>query len=1498
MQDYKKTALLLILVLISGWAYSQGFPEDHKKFSRDFCNRFKKVQFNDRDGKELTDQFEAFWESDSLSKDEKDNYIQQAEKLLRKGAQGFPHFYLYAENILLFQRNGMGAAQYQNWIDGMQQILDEKKRPNPKRISEYQEVANNLFRHNVIFSSPRVEWCVNQLPDDFILDESLHLDFSGVRLMARHSEDSVVIYNTSGKFYPLKEEWVGKQGRVTWERVKMNPDSVYAELDNYNIDVSKPEFEVDTAQFINLHYFNIPILGKLSDKAGNLDNPAESRYPRFESFQRKFELKKIFDGIDYEGGFSMSGKTFIGKGFKNKPAQIRIRKNDSLSFIALSQEFVLDPDKIFSTDTEIKIMMNSDSIYHPSLTFRYDIADKRLELVRDGEGMSKVYFSDSYHKLHMNIYLLEWKIDEYQMHLGMLKTMSQVNEAYFESEDFFAEKRYKDIQIRDAVHPFKRLESFVSWYGSPDFYANDFAEYIRYSPVQVKQLLLRLAYMGFIHYDPDTEVAEIKDEMFKYVDAIRGIVDYDVIEFYSKTSGRTPNASLSLLDYDLKINGVPTVQVSDSQNVIMYPIDKRITVKKNRHFEFDGTVRAGQFFFYGHKLKFDYDEFKIDLAHCDSMKMIVESGKYAPDGGKILKIVQNTIENLNIEFFIDSPGNKSGRKEMPQYPKVESEKHSYVYYDKSSKYKGVYDRQRFFFKIDPFVIDSIEGYARKNLQFDGTFYSSDIFPDFEETLVVRPDYSLGFHRYTPKDGFSLYAGKAQYYQDIDLSNQGLRGKGSIEYLNSTNRVDSIVFWPDSTHAHSTYFAMRKQKSPVEYPSTVAHNTSMKWYPYDDEYYVTTRDQKMKMFDGQAYLKGTLLLQSTGLKGEGVMDIEKSKLSSDLFTYKQDFIDADTSDFKLLGKEKLEIDFSTTNVNAHIDFIQRFGKFKTNGDGSYVDFPKNKYIGYMNQLKWYMDEEMIDIKAPEETMEQLMRHPNMSDEEFEDLFLEGPRFISVHPDQDSLQFVSPIAHYDLEKYIIFAEGVRFLRVADVTIYTSNGNVVVEKDAVMRPLTETRIIANTTNRYHTIYNSTVNVLGRKSYTGYGDYDYIDKAGRKQVIHFDRIGVDTTIQTYAKGGIAEPDNFTLSPNFKYQGKVRLFANQEFLVFDGAVLLKHQCRQILPEWLQFETSINPEEILIPVDSAPMDINNYPLGFGVFLSRDSIYSAFSSTKTRSSDASLFISDGYLKFDENDKTYEIANKDKLEEPSLPGNMMSLNRVNCDLKGEGRISLSNLFGQFKPNASGKFDYDLETDTVSMEMVMLMDFYFNEKAFDILAGDINKTSGLTGIDLDAELYEKAIMEYLGQEKADEWFADISMGNMQKIPEEMENLFILTDVRMKYYQDMESYIHYGPVGIGSIGKTQINRSVFSFISVEQTRRGDKFTMYLELSADKWYYFTYSRGKMAALSNNREFNQEIYNTRPKQREQKVKKGEPLYRYASATETFKRRFVKAMNRRFGFEED
>jgi hypothetical protein len=83
--------------------------------------------------------------------------------------------------------------------------------------------------------------------------------------------------------------------------------------------------------------------------------------------------------------------------------------------------------------------------------------------------------------------------------------------------------------------------------------------------------------------------------------------------------------------------------------------------------------------------------------------------------------VQSTIENITGTVFIDDPGNKSGIKDNAEYPIFKSAKDSYVYYDESSIAHGVYTRDTFYFRLDPYIIDSLNSFDAQGMKYTGTF---------------------------------------------------------------------------------------------------------------------------------------------------------------------------------------------------------------------------------------------------------------------------------------------------------------------------------------------------------------------------------------------------------------------------------------------------------------------------------------------------------------------------------------------------------------------------------------------------------------------------------------------------------------------------------------------------------------------------------------------------------------------------------------------------------
>ena len=177
-----------------------------------------------------------------------------------------------------------------------------------------------------------------------------------------------------------------------------------------------------------------------------------------------------------------------------------------------------------------------------------------------------------------------------------------------------------------------------------------------------------------------------------------------------------------------------------------------------------------------------------------------------------------------------------------------------------------------------------------------------------------------------------------------------------------------------------------------------------------------------------------------MTGEGIMYFGKGEMLSYGYKYLYDAINADTSEFKLntMEDQVKEMAFKTQNVNAHVDFTNRKGEFKSNAGESFVQFPDNMYICYMDQFNWYMDNDDLEMESG-----------STGDINIDtDLDLSGSNFFSVHPDQDSLNFKSPKARFDIKKKKIYCDKVEFIRVADARVFPDSGKVLIKKKAKIK------------------------------------------------------------------------------------------------------------------------------------------------------------------------------------------------------------------------------------------------------------------------------------------------------------------------------------------------------------------------------------------------------------------------------------------------------------------
>ena len=259
----------------------------------------------------------------------------------------------------------------------------------------------------------------------------------------------------------------------------------------------------------------------------------------------------------------MWGARFMGSGNEEKDANLIFNYDGKPLIKTTSKSFFIRKDRISSASGSATIYWEKDSIFHPGIEVKYLDAKNELSLLRMADGLGRSPYFDSWHKIDMYFEALYWKVGDPKMELRMIKSASNSGEAAFESFNFYAESRYDKIQGLEQVNPLLVLRDHYQKTKSKLFSLEDMIAVFHRPSDQVMVLMMNLANMGFIIYDYNHNTITIKDRLFEYLNSKNKKTDYDILRFISTITEQS-NATLNLLNFDLKLRGVPMILLSDS----------------------------------------------------------------------------------------------------------------------------------------------------------------------------------------------------------------------------------------------------------------------------------------------------------------------------------------------------------------------------------------------------------------------------------------------------------------------------------------------------------------------------------------------------------------------------------------------------------------------------------------------------------------------------------------------------------------------------------------------------------------------------------------------------------------------------------------------------------------------------------------------------------------------------------------------------------------------
>lgn len=1430
------------------------------------------------EAKKLVEQFTAFWNNPFNSHEMQLSFIDVANAMLKKRMRPFPHFEDVIGVYSIFVTHEL-SDQYQEWAKMVKYHIDKDQSSFHLLMDSYL----NFFSFNIIAKEQNAKWVVYGSASNIGVENEPFITFEGIDLVGCSKQDSVVIYETSGVYYPSTLKWIGKKGEINWERAGYG--NVKATFELYQLDVRFPKVRVENAMLYYPRLFAQPIAGVLEDKAGVATTEEAALYPNFKSYDNYMSIPNIYKNVDYIGGFQLRGASIQGSSDGTNLAKLFVRQEDGVRIISVeSYSYLFRPGSVLANDARVSIYIDQDSIFHPSANFKYSEDTKELVVSRPKYGVGRAPFFDTYHKMEITAEAIFWKTDLKTIEIKPLVGNSNESKAIFESQNYFEEGKMRKLQGFNETHP---MITLYEMYNSNDFQPlrlQQVVHYFRASEIDIKNLLIELSAQGFIEYDVNNDQIIYRKKLTQYLNNDVGRKDYDNIVLESKTH----YATIDLSNFDLKVTGCEYFVLSNAQIVNVYPSEEKVTVKKNRDMVFSGRLIGGLFDFVASHCKFDYDKFLVDMDVIDSMIMYTEdrTGKVNMYGEYQLRRVNSMVEELAGTLYIDMPGNKCGRTDNPDYPMFESRKAGKVFYDQYYVQGGVYKRDRFWYNVDLFIIKNLDNFVIDSLKFNGRLISGGIFPDIPEPLMIRPDFSLGFVHNT--QSLPMYENRGFYTSTIDLSNNGLRGKGTIDFQTSTSYSDDYIFYLDSTVGHIKTHDVKPQLDMTEFPVAHVNNAKMRWEPYKDKMYMYSTDTPFAIF-GEAELTGNTVVTSQGMYGSGILKFKQADISSNNFFFKHHEVDADTANLRIYDlKNPDEIAFSTNNYKSHIDFQTRIGDFIANGEASEVYFIKNEFKAKAKAFEWNtIDQQLLKFRWDEDPYKNVDIN-GTSTRELIDMVSKGNELICTDPGMRGLQFCATSAEFDFGKNIVNAHGVRFIHIGDAAIFPKDGEVTILEQAQIPTLYGSRILAGRGNKFHEIYNCVTTIRTAIDFVGSGFIDYIDEVKSVQTIRLDTIWFYKTTQGIGK--IPLETEFKISPHFGFDGRIQMNSVDSFLTFVGGVEFIHDCDTVKYARFRIMQQINPNAIFLEINSKSKDVNDRKAVVAITSANRTgrIYTAFGAAKDQFNDAEYINVQGFITYDHASQEYRAASKEKLEDITLPGSIIRLNKNDCISTGSGAIDMGAKLGRVDFVTTGTIVNFMKADSAEMHLTTSINFFFNENAMKVMNKTLENETTLDFFDPSGdEAYDEALFTILGPEDYKLYKQDQSaFGQVKKLPEKLKVQFLFADINFVWDKENSAFVSQTYLPLIICGSNQVYKEIPGIIVVEKRGSRNKLFIYFEFN-NKFFFFQFENNNMYGFSSETAFNEAINSTKSKHRVQPPEKGLPSFSYRLGNKSQQKRFIR-----------
>ena len=1317
----------------------------------------------------------------------------------------------------------------------------------------------------------------------------MHFDY--VTLVMATPWDSVAIMETNGDLTLTNGLFIGQGGRFDWTAAGLPADQVWVELENYNFNISVPELSADNVTLNYEGYIKDPVKGVFDFQSRRHAVPEQARYPRFMSYGTDVEITSLGDDIiSYTGGFSLNGQQINSNSVFAGFALLTGRDSTGLLFRAKSKRYVFEGDEITTDRAVVALYQGQDSIYHPALRLRYTLPTRQLVLQTTDGGFKHFPYRASYYEMDFFTDIIRWDLNTDTLDISILNARDQVP-AVFESEDYFNEEQFNNLTRVFGFHPLLILTNFASKKRSNSFFVDELSQATNLSEGKIDGAMKYLRERSFVEYDPVSKEITIQDKTWHYVRSKFRKKDYDNMFIPSYSPGR-PNATVNRRTKELTLRGIPKFYISEELETFIVPNDETITLLGNRDFKFNGELQVGNFQFIGEDFTFNYDAFLVNLTKIDSIRFYIEVKD--ENGNPQRKLIDNQLVGINNDstmpsnlsmnaqatagtIYINRPDNKSGIQRVADFPVFDANQGAIVYFNDPSVLGGVYDKS-LYYVIPPFKIDSLADSDPGAISFPGTFYSNGILPPIEEKLVITEDNILGFRHQLPPEGLSLYEGKGRVYNEIVMDRNGLQGQGTIDYLSAHMESNRYTFYEDSviTKIGSTATIAPGQLGAASYPQGEVTDYSMTWYPKRDQLFLTNNADPFSLYNGTATLNGRLEINPEMASGRGKLLTRGSETRSQRYSFAEDAFIGRNAYFEIKSNNPRKPAVLGQDVRVDFQLARNTAEISPEREGEAgIGFPYAQYKTSIPSAIWSLTDNRVTMTKPA------------------DVPIENSYFYSTRREQDSLVFNATTAEYIIDSLLMRIGGIPYIVVADAYIIPNNNEVVVRQNAEIQKLAQARLVIDTLNEYHNMFDGTIDIVSRKKFFGDATYELVNAVADTFAIKLDRFQLvevenprrgQMPANTVSSGTVAEADNVVISPGMLYRGRITMYADKPALELRGFVKLDFKTVPDYDTWIVYQSSAESQEVVFDFASSTQE-GGRPLEAGLHFNSvtGDIYHTFVTRKENSRDHDFFVPSGNLYYDELTTDYVIADPLKDTSDAWAGKVFRFDENQREIYFEGAVQFMEDEPLVGLQSAAKGEVNLDSSLVRMNTFLTLNFDIPKTVQQEMGLDLLEVIELLGAPQGARdpLATTYLMaEIVGEENA-RYYDEASLQAytpMLEASRKLETTLAICDVDMEWSSEQRAWYSKGSrIGLSNVQDIDLNASLEGYLEIRRTITGQELHLFIKASPASWFYFQYADGRLGMFSSNETVNAELM---AKSNALKAKPGDFIFYASDIAET------------------